>query len=431
MERVPAERSEQVFPDGKPLYTASQAAVEANRCLMCHDAPCIKVCPTSIDIPGFIRKIATGNVEGAARTILTSNILGQSCARVCPVEVLCVGDCVYNVLEVPPIQIGRLQRYATDTFEDTQFFTAGTDTGRSVAVVGGGPAGLAAAHRLRRFGHRVTIYDAGGLPGGLNTTGVAPHKLKVDASVAEAERVLAIGGIDWVGGVRVPDDRSWDHLLTQHDAVFVGMGLGADTPLPGDDLPGVIGATAFIAQMKLGRVDLAGVQRAVVVGGGNTAIDVVRELLGLGVETVTLVYRGDERTMSGYEHEWSAAKEEGASAAWRASPLGFVAAGGRLSALRVAATGPDRRPLPGTERVIPCELAVLAIGQGKLGHLVSAIPGVEVRNGVIVTDAVGRTGHTRVWAGGDCRNGGKEVVNAVAEGRDAAESIHEFLMGRG
>jgi glutamate synthase (NADPH/NADH) small chain len=427
MDRPAADRSETGFEDGKPLYTRSQALVEANRCLTCHDAPCIRACPTGIDIPGFIRRIATGNVEGAARTILTSNILGQSCARVCPVEVLCVGDCVYNALGVPPIQIGRLQRYATDLHAGTEFFEAGPDTGFSVGVVGGGPAGLAAAHRLRRFGHRVSVYDARALPGGLNTTGVAPYKLRADASVDEAQRVLAIGGIEWVGGVRVPEDRSWDALLARHDALFLGFGLGPDTRLPGDELPGVIGATAWIEQMKLGVVDLSHVRRAAVVGGGNTAIDVVRELLGLGVPSVALVYRGDEDSMSGYAHEWSHAKDEGATACWRTVPLGFSASGGRLGALRVAATGADRRPIPGTERDMEADLCVLAIGQGRLGSLVAGLPGVVLERGAIATDRDGRTGHARVWAGGDCRNGGREVVNAVAEGRDAAVSIHAVL----
>ncbi len=428
MSSLPSNRSESVFDDYKPAYTAAQAAVEANRCLGCYDAPCIKACPTAIDIPSFIRKIATQNVEGAARTILTSNILGQSCARVCPVEVLCVGDCVYNEMGVPPIQIGRLQRFATDAQADRTFFEAGAASGKRVGIIGGGPAGLAAAHRLRRFGHAVTIYDGRTRPGGLNTTGVAPYKLRAEASVEEAERVLSIGGIDWKGGVLVPRDRSWDDLLARHDALFLGFGLGGDTRLAGDELSGVWGATAFIEQMKLATVDLRGVRRAAVIGGGNTAVDVVRELLGLGVPTVTLVYRGTEATMSGYEHEWGVAKEEGASAAWSSVPLGFAGTG-RVTAVRVADAGPDRKALPGTERELPCDLAILAIGQGKLGSLVATIPGVAVDRGVIVTDASGRTGHERVFAGGDCRNGGKEVVNAVAEGRDAAEAIHRMLGG--
>ena len=274
-----SDRSERVFDDKKPAYDAQQASVEANRCLYCVDAPCVKACPTGIDIPGFIHKIATENVRGAAKTILTSNILGASCARVCPVEVLCVGDCVYNALGIPAIQIGKLQRYATDTAteEGWTFFTAGPDTGKSVGLVGGGPASLAAAHRLRRFGHRVTIYESRSVLGGLNATGIAPYKLPAEDALAEVEAVLAIGGIEVRTGVSVPNDVSWEALLAQHDALFLGLGLGPDTPLSAMP-PGADGAVDWIERMKLGTVDLSQVRRALVVGGGNTAIDVVREL---------------------------------------------------------------------------------------------------------------------------------------------------------
>ncbi len=199
-------RSETVFEDAKPAYSLQEARVESNRCLYCYDAPCIKACPTEINIPEFIRKIGTGNIEGAARTIFESNVLGMSCARVCPVEVLCVGDCVHNHQDVPPIQIGRLQRFATDSaFESNwQFFEAGAETGKSIGLIGAGPASLAAAHRLRRFGHRVTIYERSNTVGGLNTTGVAPYKLRADDSLSEIDWVMKIGGIDIVTGVDIP-----------------------------------------------------------------------------------------------------------------------------------------------------------------------------------------------------------------------------------
>ncbi|MEQ1571029.1 MAG: FAD-dependent oxidoreductase, partial [Myxococcota bacterium] len=324
MTALPSDRSEVGFDEFKPPYDDRTAAIEANRCLYCHDAPCITACPTGIDIPTFIRKISTGNVKGAARTILDSNILGHSCARVCPVEVLCVGDCVYNALGAPPIQIGKLQRYATDRAAAAgwTFFTAGPDSGKRVAVVGGGPAGLAAAHRLRRFGHRVTLFEKRPRLGGLNSSGVAPYKVKSDVVLAEVERVLAIGGVEVRTGVEVPRDVSWQELLA-YDALFLGVGLGPDTRLPGADLRGVVGAVEWIEQMKTGRVDVDGVRRVVVLGGGNTAIDVVREWLGLGVPEVTLAYRGTEAQMSGYAHEWSAAKDEGARVAWAVTPIGF------------------------------------------------------------------------------------------------------------
>lgn len=429
-------RTELAFADGKPPYTHLQAVTEANRCLYCSDAPCIKACPTSINIPEFIRKIATENLAGSARTIFDSNILGHSCARVCPVEVLCVGDCVYNHMGVPPIQIGKLQRYATDRAAEAGPlpYVAGPDTGKSVGLIGGGPASLAAAHRLRRFGHAVTIYDKRPLLGGLNVTGVAPYKMPSADGASEVERVMAIGGIAVQLGVSVPDDLSWADLLARHDAIFIGFGLGPDSRLQveGEGLSGVFGAVDWIEQMKLGAVPLQGLRRAVVVGGGNTAMDAVRELAGLGVPHVSLVYRGDEAGMSGYRHEWEAAKKLGVRGVFRTQPVGFVGATqgdgeGAVAGLRCVALGADKKPLSDDEHVIPAELVLLAIGQGKLGALVAGLDGVEVAGGRVVADASGRTGHPRVFVGGDCKNGGKEVVNAVADGRDAAIAIHTLL----
>lgn len=435
MRPLPPDRSELSFTDGKPPLSPLQAATEANRCLYCSDAPCIKACPTGINIPEFIRKIATGNLEGSARTIFDSNILGQSCARVCPVEVLCVGDCVYNALGVPPIQIGKLQRFATDAAlaRGPLPYAAGPDSGRSVGLVGGGPASLACAHRLRRFGHRVTIYEARAQLGGLNVTGIAPYKLPSADGLAEAEAVLAIGGIDVVTGVSVPTDLSWATLLDRHDALFIGVGLGPDSRLglEGEGLRGVMGAVAFIEQMKLGQVNLRGVQTAAVVGGGNTAMDAVRELRGLGVPEVVLVYRGDEAGMSGYRHEWEGARKLGVRAAFRRQPVAFAVAEGAVTGLRLAPLGPDKRPLGVDPELLPAQLVLLAIGQGTLGHLVEGLDGVQTARGRVVADAAGRTGNPRVFVGGDCKNGGKEVVNAVAEGRDAAVAIDELLRRAG
>ena len=432
MSKLPPDRAEGVFVDFKPAYTPAQAVVEANRCLFCYDAPCIKACPTSIDIPQFIRKIATGNVEGSARTIFDSNILGMSCARVCPVEVLCVGDCVYNEMGVPPIQIGKLQRYSTDAAYEAgwTFYEAGESTGKSVAVVGAGPAGLAVAHRLRRFGHAVTIYDKRSVVGGLNTTGVAPYKMKADRSVDEVEWVLGIGGIDLQLGVSVPGDVSWAELEDQHDAVFLGFGLGPDSVLdaPGADLDGIEGAVAFIERFKLGGVDLSSIRNAVVIGGGNTAIDAVRELVGLGIQNVKMVYRGTEARMSGYAHEWKAAKQEGVRVVWQAQPVAYQGEG-HVTAVTCVRMDDAKQPIAGSEHNIAADLVLLAVGQAKLGDLVAGLDGVETQWGRIVTDDDGATGRAGVWAGGDCRNGGKEVVNGVAEGRDAAEAIHAYLTG--
>ncbi|MSP56774.1 MAG: FAD-dependent oxidoreductase [Myxococcales bacterium] len=427
-----ASRSENVFEDFKPAYDEKQALVEANRCLYCFDAPCQIACPTHIDIAGFIRKIATGNDRGAARTILDANIFGMSCARVCPVEVLCVGECVHNHQDVPPIAIGRLQRYATDRAveEGWQFFEAGASTGKKVAMIGGGPASLAAAHQLRRHGHSVTIFEARERLGGLNTNGVAPYKLRADTALAEVDYVLAIGGIEVrtsasVGGASGP---SLADLERDHDAVFVGAGLGADSGMdvPSADLAGIYGAVAFIEAFKTGVVDLSGVTHAAVIGGGNTAVDCVRELLGLGIPVVSMVYRGDESRMSGYSHEWDEAKVEGGRGVWRAMPVGFEGVG-RVTGVRCAELDADKKVLPGRELTVPAQVVLLAIGQSKLGSLLAGLDGVELQNGRIVVDATGATGRPGFYAGGDCANGGKEVVNAVAEGKAAANGIHVYL----
>ncbi len=431
MSQLALDRSENAFDDFKAAYDARQARVEANRCLYCEDAPCIEACPTSIQIPEFIRKIATGNLKGSARTIFDANILGMSCARVCPVETLCVGECVYNEMESPPIQIGKLQRFATDLAYEAgwSFFEAGAKTGRSVGLVGSGPATLAAAHLLRRQGHACTIYEKRGVVGGLNTYGVAPYKMRADRSAAEVDWVLSIGGIEVQTGVEIGADVSFADLEQRHDAIFIGFGLGADgrTGLPDEDAGGIYGATEYIERLKLGCVDLSAVKTACVIGGGNTAVDAVRELKWLGVPTVYMVYRGDEAGMSGYHHEWHAARVEGVWARWHTQVVGFQADAGRVTGVECVETDPSKQPVDGTEHAIGCELVLLAIGQAKLDGLVAGIDGVETERGRIVVDAGCATGRPGYYAGGDCINGGKEVVNAAADGRLAATAIDAWL----
>lgn len=429
-----ADRSETAFTDYKLPLSKDQAVVEANRCLFCADAPCIQACPTAIDIPQFIRKISTGNDKGSARTIFEANILGMSCARVCPVELLCVGACVYNHLDAPPIQIGKLQRYATDRAFDEgwRFFEAGAETGKSVGLIGGGPASLAAAHELRRFGHRCTIYEKRDTLGGLNTTGVAPYKMRADRSAQEVEWILGIGGIDVRTGISVGEGVPLAELEQRHDAVFIGVGLGADSMLgvPDEDMDGVYGAVEWIERMKLGRVPARDARRCVVVGGGNTAIDAAREAKGLGVPDVVMLYRGEETGMSGYQHEWLAAKAEGVRGFWRSVPIAFDGEG-RVDSVVCVKLDEHKRPIAGSEFVIETDLVLVAIGQSKLGESLKALGGVKIDGGRVVVDAGGRTGRAKWYAGGDCANGGKEVVNAAAEGKTAARAIHADLMGKG
>ena len=428
MAELPRDRSESVFGDFKGAYSQEQAVAEANRCLFCTDAPCTQACPTHIDVPQFIRKIATGNLKGSAKTIFESNILGMSCARVCPVEVLCVGACVYNAMHTPPINIGKLQRFSTDTaFEgDWKFFEAGPDTGKSVGLVGGGPASLACAHELRRLGHATTIYEKRPVLGGLNTTGVAPYKMKADRAMQEIEWILSIGGIEVKTGVEIGVDGSAeggtsqnrtrisiDDLEKKHDALFFGVGLGVDTAMkiPGEELTNVFGAVDWIERMKTTRVTTEGMKHCVVVGGGNTALDCVREARGLGIERVTMIYRGVEAKMSGYAHEWKAAETEGCRAEWQALPIAFEGQG-KVERVKCVRLDAQKKPIHGSEFSLDADLVLIAIGQAKLDDLKLAIAGKK-----------------RCFIGGDFQNGGKEVVNAAAEGKAAARAIHAYLTG--
>lgn len=423
---LPQQRHEQRLPDAKPTYAPGEAVAEAQRCLYCHDAPCVTACPTGIDIPGFIRKIATGNLRGSARTILSANLLGYSCARVCPVEVLCVGACVYNEWHrTPPIQIGRLQRYAVETVlvkdGGAALFTRAPGSGKRVACVGAGPASLAAAGYLALEGVEVTLFEKRQLAGGLNTSGVAPYKMHVEGSLLEVEFIRSLG-VKLREGVEVGRDVMPTDLLRDFDAVFLGIGLGADTGLglPNETGPGVVGATAWIEGMKLDpKFSLVGVRQAVVIGGGNTAIDTVRALARLGVPGVSLAYRRTAAEMPGYRHELDLALKEGVRLIERAIPKAFVRdSAGRLSALQLQ-----------NGQELPADLVVLAIGQARQRELAGAFPGVALDSkGLVVADpGSGRTGNPKVYVGGDALSGGELVVTAAQEGKRAARAIARAL----
>ncbi|HEY8086952.1 MAG TPA: FAD-dependent oxidoreductase [Polyangiaceae bacterium] len=431
IEKLPGERAETALADKKPLMDAAEARLEAERCLYCADAPCTIACPTSIDVPGFIKRIASGNVRGSARTILEQNILGYSCARVCPVEVLCEGSCVYTAWQHKPIAIGRLQRFATETAtKDLRepVFTPKAATGKRVACIGAGPASLAFAAYLALEGHHATIFEKRALPGGLNTTGVAPYKLHADDALREVEWVKSLG-VEIKAGVEVGRDVTGAQLLAENDAVFLGLGLGEDTRLgvPGEEGPGVVGATAWIEGMKLANGARPKLGRVVVVGGGNTAIDVARECAQLGAEDVLMVYRRGPEDMSGYAHELEGAKKDGVRVMFHVAPARIERdAAGAVKALHVSATR-DGAPFDGAAvTALSCDLVALAIGQSKLRSVASQFPGVALdRRGCVVADpSTGVTGNPKVFSGGDCVNGGKEVVNAVADGRDAARHLH-------
>jgi glutamate synthase (NADPH/NADH) small chain len=440
----------------QPPYTSQQAVVEAQRCLFCFDAPCIQACPTGIDVPSFIRKIAHGNPVAAARTILSANILGASCARVCPTEVLCEGACVVLSWEGDPVKIGRLQRHATDyVFE--QLDVAGdrpglaeqcsalrilgkpaASSGKRVAIIGGGPAGLGCAAELAQLGHQAVVFEKRPRAGGLNTHGVAVYKMKPATGLAEVELVKSLG-VEFRCGVEVGRDISVAQLEKEFDAIFIGMGFGGGLRLgiPGGDLPEVITALDFIEQIHTRPAAEVRVgKRVAVIGGGNTAIDAVTQARRLGAPSATVIYHRGENDLPAYPFEYELAKRDGAQFLFNAAALEILAEEGRVSALRLARTRVNDagalETVPGSEWVEPFDMVIEAIGQEKQTETLRRhFPALEFdERGAVQCHAVtGRTNLPRVFAGGDCANGGHEVVHAVADGKRAARGIHAMFSG--
>ena len=421
------------FGELKPALTAQAAVIEADRCLNCFDAPCTAACPTHIDVPGFIKRIASGNLRGSALRILDANILGASCARVCPVDVLCEGACVLLRQNHKPIQIALLQRHAMDAFwasGETPPAKAAATKKLRVACVGGGPASLACAAELRRAGAWATVIERRELPGGLNTYGVAEYKLRAADSVREVEMIRQLG-VEFRCGVEANSAAALEALEAEFDFVFLGLGLGAMQRLnvPGEDTRGVMNALELIAAYKTGHVrELHGT--VVVVGAGNTAIDAANAARRLGADTVYMLYRRSEQEMSAFDFEFEHAKQEGVQFMWRRLPVAIrPEAHGRLQLETVQVRQADRKleVIPDSEVTIDCDLIVPAIGQSPLTELLQKLRGVEVCEGRIVADReTGQTGNPRYFAGGDCVNGGREVVDAVAGGKRAARAMLKF-----
>jgi len=441
--KLPPEQYERNFADITPPYNSRQAAIEAARCLYCFDAPCTQACPTHIDVPAFIKKIMTFNPRGAARVILEANILGHSCGRVCPTEVLCEGACVMHEKGEPPIQIGRLQRYAVDYVLDRniQLFRAGAPNGKKVACIGSGPASLACAAELARAGYAVTIFDKNEWPGGLNTYGIAAYKTRAHESLREVEIVRSLG-IQFRQKVEIPRDISFAELEKQFDAIFIGVGLGETwaLDLPGESLHGVYGAMEFIERTKVEPFPNVEVGRRVAcIGAGNTAIDVVTAARRLGAEIVYLVYRRGEREMPAFAYEYELAKKDGVLFLWQTQPVRVLGENGVVAALECVRTelgAPDAkgkrtpRPIPGSEFRLDVDMVVRAVGQKPVTEFLRAIPGLTLnRDGTVVVNEHQQTGNPKYFAGGDCANGGKEVVDAVAEGMAAARSL-DAILGR-
>ncbi|MGV3651212.1 MAG: NAD(P)-dependent oxidoreductase [Devosia sp.] len=421
------------FSELHPALDLHEARVEADRCYFCFDAPCLNACPTEIDIPLFIRQIATGNPLGAAETIFEQNILGGMCARVCATEQVCEEACVREAAEGKPVQIGRLQRYATDAAmaTNTQFFTRAAPTGRRIAIVGAGPAGIACAHRLAMHGHDVTLFDSRPKAGGLNEYGIATYKTPDGFAQAELDYVLAIGGISVELGQALGRDFHLDDLAARFDAVFLGIGLGGVNALlaEGEDAEGVRDAVDFIAELRQASdlSTLAIGRRVVVIGGGMTAIDAAVQARLLGAEEVTIAYRRGQDAMNASQFEQDLAQSRGVVIRHWLAPRRVLSEGGRVTGVEFEYTGLKDGRLVGLGHTmtIPCDQVFKAIGQTLTGRTVE---GLSVVGGRIDADAEGRTSRPGFWAGGDCVVGGDDLtVSAVAQGRDAAESINRYL----
>ncbi len=440
---------EQNFSEIHPALTGAEAMHEANRCLFCYDAPCIQACPTGIDVPSFIKKIATGNLHGSARVIFDANPIGASCARVCPVEVLCEGACVEKTLLHKPIEIGRLQRHATDFAMQSgrQIFTKGEPNGKSVGIVGSGPAGLSCATYLARLGYSVTVYESKPEAGGLDTYGMAEYKMPKSVSFAEVEQIKKLG-VDFKTNTEIVGDGAkesepgvptsvgtgstvtFSDLEKHHDAIFLATGLGETNKLniPGEDLDGVYDALHFIERIKTRDWKNVPLGKTVaVIGAGNTAIDAVTQAKRLGAEKVILIYRRTEKDASAYAYELELAKKDGIEFVWQAAPIGILADDGdsHITGLRCEKTDGSLELFE-----IKCDMVIKAVGQQKMSGFFESVADVDVdeKGRVVVNDQM-QTSNPKIFAGGDCCNGGAEAVDASQTGKHAAQGIHETLTG--
>lgn len=446
-QKLSPEQLEKNFADINPPLTRAQALEEGSRCLFCHDAPCIKACPTEINVPQFIRQILSGNMRGSARTILEANILGHSCARACPTSVLCEGACVLNMEGKKPVEIGRLQRYAVDPViaNGVHLFHAAPANGCRVALIGAGPASLSCAVELRKRGYEAVIFDANPQPGGLDTYGIAAYKMRAKDVQKEIELVRGLG-VEIRSSTTVGRDISLAELERDFDAIFLGIGLGATDNLhiPGEELQGCRDAISFLEETKsknFAEVQIA--RRIAVIGGGNTAIDVVTAARRLGAEEVYMVYRRGVDEMSAFDYEYELAKKDMVTFLWHALPVRIIDDGaGRVAALECirtkaqsvknAATAERKHgsvvPVSGTEFRLDVGMVVKALGQKRKVDFLQQIASLELKNGCVVLDPTTmRTGNPKYYAGGDCINGGGEVVDAVAHGKKAAAGIHQAL----
>lgn len=422
-----------------PFETPEGAVIEANRCIDCYDPPCQKLCPTSIDVPLFIKQIVSGNIKGSAKTIFTSNIMGGGCSVVCPVEKLCEGACVFNLLEEPPISIAKLQRYSTDIAikEKWKLFERKPSNGKRVAVIGAGPAGLACAHALSLQGVDVTIFEKEAEGGGLMTYGVAAYKVTPEYCKAEVDYILSIGGIDIQYNKALGKDVSLAELQKNYDSVFLGIGVGIarELDIPGEDLEGVEDAISFIYNLRTNDYSKTAVgDKVAVIGMGMTAIDAATQSKRLGAKEVTMIYRRTENEKPCTEVELDLAKLDGCSFIWLASPKEIIGENGKVKSLvcsKMTLGEPDasgrRAPVDtGETFTLEVDMVIKAAGQIPFEELVTK-ESIQNKSGKISISPLGATNLKGVFAGGDAVNGGKEVVDAVQAGKDGASGILKYL----
>jgi len=423
------------FKQKKQLMNATEAYYESSRCLFCYDAPCIQACPTGIDIPLFIKQIHTENTTGAAKTIFDANWLGNACGVVCPTGVLCEGACVYNHQDVMPIQIGRLQNYATNTAiaDKKTLFKPGKSIGKKVAIIGAGPAGIACACELRTLGVAVTIFEAKEKPSGLTVYGIAPYKISNEEVLEEVDYLQNQLGFEIKYTTKIESKAQLNALESSYDAIFLGVGLGAtaEIQLAGENIDGVIGAVEFIEELRMKHHKVTVPNTVVVIGGGNTAMDAASEAARLGAEKVVLAYRRDKEAMGAYGFEYDLARSAGVKGLFNTVPIAILGER-KVSGVQFAKTETIKgklQTIPDSEFVLSCDMVIKATGQAKQGNFYQLLPTVEIdeRTKIKVDMETYQTSLPQYFAGGDAVNGGAEVVNAAYEGKKAAQGIFQYI----
>ena len=422
------------FKQKNPLMNDTEAYYEASRCLFCYDAPCIKACPTSIDIPLFIKQIHTDNITGASKTIFDSNWLGNACGIVCPTGVLCEGACVYNHQDVPPIKIGRLQNYATNKTIDAGkvIFKVGKPNGRKIAIIGAGPAGIACASEARTLGYKVDIFEAKEKPSGLTVYGIAPYKITNEEVLKEVAYLQNQLGFNIKYKTAINSKEALKSLEDEYDAIFIGVGLGKtrNLELEGEEKENVIGAVEFVEELRMKHHKLAVPKKVVVLGGGNTAMDAASEAARMGAKKTVLAYRNSKEKMGAYGFEYDLAISAGVDSLFNVTPIA-ITGNGKVEGVKFAKTemveGKLKTNMNNTF-IVRCDLVIKATGQAKQGHLYGLIDNLEIDTKTrIKTNDEFQTSNPMYFAGGDAINGGAEVVNAAYDGKMAAQGIHNWL----